>query len=70
MKKYIGKILIYVLDPIILWCFGWKRKRVIYRISYLTTQPLVLWKDPDKEYGWLETKYAIKVCEDRIRKIS
>jgi len=51
-----------VLDPLILWCFGWKRKRELHAGIYRT-----LWQDPKTKH-WLVPNVAIIICTTRCRK--
>jgi len=67
MKKCFGKLFLWIADPLILWCFGWKRKRVVYHFGKVPVQSVVLWTDPAGEYGHLTENHAIEICEKRIR---
>lgn len=54
------------MNPLILWCFGWKKKREVYSFRGWPVSTAILWKDPLGEFGWLTKSHAIKVCEERI----
>ena len=58
MRK-IADIIDMILNPIILWSYGWKRKKMC--------EEYILWQDP-KNKAWLFQDDAIKTCEKRCQK--
>ena len=68
MKKRIAIILIKILNPVILWCFGWKRIRKTYFIRDIPVDSEILWRDPLSRGAAFTEPDAIQICERRITK--
>ena len=56
MHKFLELLIKKILDPLILWCFGWKKKKELYAGAYRT-----LWQDPKTKH-WLSQDAAIFIC--------
>ena len=69
MKKRIGKILIKLMNPLILWCFGWKCQQITYRCRGFPIRTVTLYTDPKNKYVKVDMDVAIRVCEGRIDKL-
>ena len=66
-KQRLGT-LIKLLNPLILWCCGWKRKTVTYNFFGNRVVICRLYLDPEGKHGWVSGGFAIEVCESRIKK--
>jgi hypothetical protein len=63
MRRLLTLLIVHVLDPMILWCYGWRKVRLDPRIT--TTGPhYVDPMDPSKLY--LKDQ-AVRICNDRAR---
>ena len=61
LAAYAIRAVRYVLDPLILRCFGWEHKTTYYdRTNW------ELWRDP-KTGSWWTQSSAIQICENRIK---
>jgi len=66
MKKNVALLLIKILDPLILWCFGWKQTNRIYYKNHIPVLERSMWYDPEKKYGWQSKQSALSIINKRI----
>ena len=65
VKKMLVWIIACLLDPLILWCFGWKRRVQIHKFNGITTCIYPVWEDPKNKGKYYKKSDAIKMCEER-----
>jgi ABC-type Zn uptake system ZnuABC Zn-binding protein ZnuA len=61
LAAFLAVIIYRIVDPLILWCYGWKHHKYWYaRCDW------DVWTDPKngEQYG---QSLAIKICEQRIK---
>lgn len=63
MTRFAALLLIHVIDPAILWCFGWRKVRVDPAITKLGPHYI----DPMNPNNYWLPDEAIRICEARIR---
>ena len=54
------------LDPIVLWCFGWRRKWKIVNYGTVSVYRYPVWEDPKNPGSYHPKSRAIQICEGRI----
>ena len=54
------------LDPIILWCFGWRRKWRVVNRGTVSVYRYPVWEDPKNPGSYHAESMAIQICEGRI----
>ena len=66
MKRLVGLLLVHLIDPAILWCFGWRKVRVDAAITKHGPHYI----DPlNPNNLWLRDE-ASRICQARIRSSS
>lgn len=60
------KIIDMILNPLILWSYGWKRHKVDWNSPLYDSPPYhIRWEDPNGT-GWWTQEDAIMICEKRL----
>jgi len=66
VKKFLIWIIERLLNPLILWSFGWKRKRKTHKLHDISILSYPVWQDPNYPDRYYEESDAIIICEGRI----
>jgi len=68
IKKLLIWLIEYLLNPLILWSFGWKRKIRTCRKYGIFIHSYPVWEDPKNKGIYYEVTEAIKRCEKAKQK--
>ena len=66
LKKLFLHTIVRVLNPMILWSYGWKRKVQVHKFNNIPIYTYTVWEDPKNKGTYYQEDAAIIACESRI----
>ena len=66
LKKLFLYTIIRILNPMILWSYGWNRKVQVHKFNNIPVCTYAVWEDPKNKGTYFEEDVAIMACESRI----
>ena len=65
IKKLLLYAILRILNPMILWSYGWKRKVRVHKLNNIPVYTDTVWEDPKNKGTCYQEDAAIMACESR-----